>query len=236
MNYRLWAAVGALVLLAGCVQAPKKQAFNREQATALKTLAIVQPPNQEQVDVIIVAHPGMSFGLVGGLIAAADMQAKTSRLSTAIDPKELRLQEQFSQKLKERLATIGYQSQTLTMPKDTKAEQVLPMARQQSSADALVQVELVGRYIAAGPSSDYFPFVQAKVVAQDMRTGTTLYEDTFTYGYANGNQQTVHFASSADHRYADMDALVANPAKARAGLVAGLDSVVDQIIADLRRN
>jgi hypothetical protein len=63
----------AYALLAGCAEMPK-QAFNARKATQLKRVVLVHPENQTEYATDIVNHPGVSFGLIGGLIAAADIQ------------------------------------------------------------------------------------------------------------------------------------------------------------------
>jgi len=230
------AAIAALALLAGCAQAPKKQAFNRDAATHIKSIVLTQAPNQDSYEAAVLGHPGMSFGLIGGLIAAADMQAKSSKLSAAIDPTLTRLQDRFSERLSENLARAGYQTQVVVLPKDTKEEQIVTVARQKASGDAVLAVGLIGAYWAAGPSSDYFPRLLVRVRQIEAASGNTLYEDTFTYGYANPQAQTIHLASDAQYRFADIDALVADPDKTRQGWYAGLDAIAAQIAADLKKN
>lgn len=121
--------VGAILVLSafltGCAQPLKKQAFNRETAKDINTVVLTRADNQEEYQAYMLGHPGMGFGLIGGLVAAADMQGKTNKLTTAIDPKEVKLQERFGEKLKESLALVGYQTTLVVLPKGTKEEQVL---------------------------------------------------------------------------------------------------------------
>jgi hypothetical protein len=223
-------------VLFGCAQPPKKQAFNREAAGHIKTVVVTLPPNQESYEAAILGHPGMSFGLVGALIAAADMQGKTNKLTLAINPAEARLQERFSVKLSEGLASAGYSVTTVTLPKDTKDDQTLTLAKKMASGDAVVAINLIGGYWAAGPSTDYFPRVLAKVRTFDAASGGVLYEDTISYGYAMPQSQTIHLASDSRYRFDSIDALTRDPDKTREGLYSGLDAIVAQVVADLKRN
>lgn len=232
-------SLGALAIVAalvGCAQAPKKQAFNREAAGHVKTVVITQTPNQDSYEAAILGHPGMSFGLIGGLVAAADMQAKTNKLTAAISPTETRLQDRFSTKLSEGLAKAGYTANVVALPKDTKEDQWLPLAKAKASGDAFLTVNLTGGYWAAGPSTDYFPRVLATVRTFDSASGGVLYEDTFSYGYAMPQAMTIHLASDPTYRFANIDSLTGNPVKTREGLYAGLDAIVAQIVADLKKN
>lgn len=224
----------AALLLAGCAQVPR-QAFNAAAATNLHKVVVTQAQNQDEYDVNMVGHPGMSFGLIGGLIAAADLQAKTSQLTKAIDPKETRLQERFVEKLSAGLKSDGYDTEIVVLPKDTKEDQALALAKQHAGNDAVLLVQMRAGYWAAGPSSDYFPRIIANVKAVDSKTDKVLYEDTITYGYAMPQLQTVHLASDSTYRFKDMDALVVSPVKIREGLYAGVEAVTHQIVSDLKK-
>ena len=224
----------AAALLAGCAPLPR-QAFNAASATHIKKVVVTHQQNQDQYEINIVGHPGMSFGLIGGLVAAADMQAKATQLTKAIDASETRLQERLGQTLSARLKVAGYEPDIVVLPKDAKEADALALAKQRGASDAVLLVNIFGGYWAAGPSSDYFPRLMAKVKAVDAKTEKVLYEDTITYGYAMPQAQTVHLASEPTYRFKDMEELVRDPARTRAGLYAGIEAVAQQIAADLKR-
>lgn len=236
MLMKKWIGIITLVALAGCAQPIKKQAFNKEASGNIRTLAISQSKDQESYDALVLGHPGMSFGLIGGLIAASDMQSKSNQLTAAIDPKETRLQERFAMKLSASLARSGYAVKVVPASKDATEDQVVNVLTQSAGTDGVLAVTVLGRYLAAGPATDYFPYVLVKVKKVDSKSGNVLYEDTFSYGYASAGLETVHFASDASYRFANIDSLVANPAKTREGLIAGLDAIIAQITADLKKN
>lgn len=232
---KMAAAMAFAVVMTGCaVQPLPRQAFNAAAAGHIKTVVVTQSPNQDTYEAAVLGHPGMSFGLIGGLVAAADMQSKSSKLTAAIDANETRLQQRFAERLVERLRESGYDAQVAAVPKDAKEEQALAAARQARSGDAVLLVTVVGAYWAAGPSTDYFPRLLVKVKELDAG-GKTLYEDTFTYGYAVANAQTVHLASDPKFRFKDIDALTADPATTRDGLYQGVEAVVGQIASDLKK-
>jgi len=231
---RLGAVLVSVVLVTGCAQM-NKQAFNNQANVSLKSLAISQPRIQDEYETIVLGHPGMSFGLIGGLIAAADMQSKTNKLTAVIEPKELKLQERFTSKLAENLTKVGYTTEVVNIPKDVGDDQVVNFVKKNASTDAIITLKVRGSYMAAGPSTDYLPyiFINAKMHA---KTGEILYEDNFTYGYAAQNMKSVHFASDPSYRFNTIDNLTADPAKTRESLIAGIDGIVDQIVLDLKRN
>jgi hypothetical protein len=235
MRFTLWLAAGLAVLVTGCAQAPKKQAFNREGAAAIKTVAITKGSKTEFYEAGMLGHPGASFGLIGGLIAAADIQSKSNRLTQAIKPEETKLQERLNEKLQAALAQVGYETSVMALPAEVSEEQLLETVKK-SATDTVLTVGVVGKYLAAGPSSDYFPYIVVKARKLESKTGKVLYEDTFTYGYTFPNVQTVHMASDAKYRFNSIDALVADPKVTRQGLIDGLDVITGQIASDLKKN
>lgn len=237
MRYlKLLTAVLALTLFAACAPL-KKQAFNREAAGNIHVVVVTQPENQTQYEAAIIGHPAAGFGLIGGLIAAADINAKSNRLTTAIDVQETRLQERFSAKLADDLKEIGYDAKIVAIPKGTNEADMLTVARRAGDSDAVVELTIYGGYWAAGPTTDYVPRMLVKVKSVDTHSGATLYEDSFSYGYTPPtNTQIVHLDADQQYRFTNIDALVADPTRTRAGLYAGVDLIAGQIAADLKKN
>ena len=234
MSARMVAVALALAVLAGCAQVPRK-AYNREANGHIRSVAIVHVDAPERYEAIVLGHPGQSFGLIGGLIAAADMQIKSNRLTEALDPDRTRLRQRFIDKLASALGQQGYQVHPVAAPAGTPDDELVDVAKAKVAADATVTVTMIGRYMAAGATSDYFPQIVVKVRKMETGSRSMLYEDTFSYGFTLPQSQTVHFASDASYRFADIDRLLADPSRTRDGLLAGLDAIVAQIAADLRR-
>jgi len=232
---RVGAALAVVVLLGACAQLPK-QAFNREAATHVHALIVTQDRNQTSYEAAVLGHPAMSFGLIGGLIAAADMQYKSGKLTAAIDPVETRLQERFTATLAEHLARSGYETSTVVLPAGSKDVDVVAYAKSHAKGDAVLVVHLYGGYWAAGPSTDYQPRLSAPIRLVDLYSGKVLYEDVISYGYAPAQDKTIHFASDSKYRFANIDVLTGDPALTRAGLLDGLDPVAHQIAEDIKRN
>jgi len=184
----------------------------------------------------VIGHAGASFGLIGGLIAAADIQSKSNRFTAAINPGTTKLQERLAQAVAEQLKTVGYDSAAFSVQKDITEVQWLEAARKVPNAQAALYMRSVAGYWAAGHATSYVPrlVVQARLV--DLKSGTTLFEDTFSYGYASPNMKTIHTGADSKYSYKDIDALVANPEEARQGLIDGVNVIAKQIAEDLKRN
>lgn len=224
----------ALALLAGCGSV-KRQAYNREGASAPASLSVGQQKNQPEYEVAVLAHPGISFGLIGGLIAIADAAHKSKRVSEAIDPDQVRLQVRFAERLAERLGQGGWSADVVPLGTETNEEQVLQALKRTGKGSAALLVDVVGKFLAAGPTTDYFPYVAAKVKLVDTASGATLYEDMITYGYSFSRLESVQLPAPEADRFANVDALVLDPARTRQTLWDGIDAIVEQIARDLKR-
>jgi len=230
----LMCVAAAAMVLGGCANAPKK-AFNKEGAAHIQTLAVSERTAKESYSVTIVAHPGVNFGLIGGLVAAADMAGKSDKLTSSLNPAETQVQKRFSQKLSDALKVGGYQTSVLTLADGVAAGKAFESVRSNLKSDAFIDVDVQAGYVAAGPSSDYLPFVRVAVLNTDTKSGSPVYQDTITYGYTYEGAKTVHLTSDKQYRFKDMDDLLARSALAREGLYAGLDLIASQIASDLKR-
>lgn len=227
------AALAALVL-AGCANTPRK-AFNREGAAQIKTVAVVQRSAKESYNVNIVAHPGINFGLVGGLVAAADLSSKSTKLTAALDPAQTELQKKLTARVVEKLTSAGYVASALSVPPTTDDGKAFEAVRGKLSADVLVDLDISGGYTAAGPDTEYLPFLRVAILGKEAKSGNTLYQDLITYGYTHQGLKSVHLESDTSYRFKNLDDLLARSEQARQGLLAGIDLVATQVANDLRR-
>src|SRR3989442_15965784 len=92
--------------LVSCVSVPK-QAFEKKDAAPVKKiglLQVVEPPNYQVQN---MGGPAMAFGLIGGLVAAADASSKTDRFTLKMKEQKLTLGDQMAQAVVERLKNQG---------------------------------------------------------------------------------------------------------------------------------
>lgn len=229
------AGMAALVLMLGGCANVQKKAYNKEAATHVQRVAVAEQAGKESYTINIIAHPGMNFGLLGGLVAAADLSSKSDTLTTALDPQQTALRQRMSKKLADSLKTNGYETNVMALAEGVEAKKAFDSVRSALKDDALVSMDVQAGYVAAGPASDYLPFLRVEVLHTDAKSGDVLYQDTITYGYTFENAKTVHLSSAPQYRFKDMDDLKLRTDLAREGLYAGLDLIVAQISADLKR-
>ncbi len=235
-SLRLWGCVLGLVVLTGCVQAPKKQAFNAVAAKQISTVVVTEFEEPKEYVAAILGHPGVSFGLIGGLIAAADQSSKTNRLTEAISPATTKLQAQLVQDVSKRLTAQGYQVTTFAVPKDMVFDATLAAAKNaHPSAQTVLRLGMGISYLAAGPSSDYMPSLRVRATMINASTSDVLYEELLEYGFSLAGSQAVVIPHDKKYQFADIDKLVTQAPLARQGLQEGVGLIADQIANDLKR-
>lgn len=234
-----WTAlVAALALLAGCAQPAKKQSLDRERAKSLKTVVLAQRPNQDAYLVSIQTMPGQDLGVMAALIEGAIEKSHSDRLKKAIDPADMRLQERFSARLQQKLAAAGYETRLVVLPSiPSKDDELLAQVKAKGmSGDAVLAIGMSGGYASAGPAGEVLPKVGAHVRVVDANSGELLYQDQLAYCFTLAQSDATVLPCDPRHRFKNVDALVADPAKAREGLIAGLDPLAARVAADLKRD
>ena len=71
-----FACVALLVSALGACGGIHKQAFNKDAHQDVKTVGLLEPASNGEYSVLNHGHVGGGFGLIGGLIAVADMQSE----------------------------------------------------------------------------------------------------------------------------------------------------------------
>jgi hypothetical protein len=231
-----WVGLGVLLATLGAC-APMPQAFNREAAANIKTVVIAQRPNQTEYGVRVVSNPSFNAGLIGGLIEDAASLSRTQRLAPLIKPEEMRVQERFSAKLQEKLTAMGYATKIVVLPNLAGSDpELLARVKLQAQADAVLVVPMYAQYGAIGLASQHLPWVSVSARLLDGTTAATLYASTVNYGFTVYPTDPSTLPAAPQYRFADIEALVADPAKAAEGLLAGLDLLVARVAGDLKRN
>lgn len=223
------------LLLTGCATKFEKQAFNSEASAGIKKITVSQWNEQDEYSVRVVNHPGLSFGIIGAAIVAADTASKTKTLNDAMDPKKTQLTTVFYEKALPGLRQLGYEVIAVPMKRNDQTPAAKGAVRVAQGQDASLLLSIEGAYLAAGASTDYYPFVAVNAELTDSKSQATLYREAYHYGYNGGSTDIVHFGAAADCKFKDIDALTANIEKTRNCLMASVDVLVKQLVADLTK-
>jgi hypothetical protein len=226
--------LGSLVVT-GCATKFEKQAFNSEASAGIKKIAVQQWSDQDEYPARVVNHPGMSFGLIGAVVTAADTASKTKKLNDVLDPNKTNLTADFYAKALPGLRQLGYEVVAVPVKRGAQAVEVNNAVRVTQGQDAFLLLNIEGAYLAAGASTDYFPSVVMTAELSDSKSQAVLYKEAYHYGYNDGNKDVVHIEAASDCKFSDIDRLIANIEKTRTCLTASVDILVKQMVADLKK-
>ncbi len=237
------AALMVLLLTTGCETVPKKQAFNSQQVSAIKSITIAVREDETKYPAFMMSHPatalGAGFGAIGGAIgggiAESDTNERTARLTAALNPAKTKLRQTFVADLERHLAKEGYQVKRTSFAETLDFNAAVNAARASNTTDAvLVAYMLWNGYTTPFANEDYEPeiMVDAKLISRD---GRVLFEDRLTYGFRRLSSTAIHREAPQSHRFKNMEALLANPDKTRTVLVEGARSVAEQLSRELKR-
>ena len=237
---RMLGAVFAMSVLASCASLPPQQSFNKQSNQNIKKIAVLQMRETEP-GVFIMNNPGASFGLIGGLIAEADLAAKRKKLREALSSANVDYVVSFKTQLNVAMEKRGYQ---LVWPdpivETTKAPRTNNSIRKSykavSNADAQLDVNFgfVG-YAAAGASKNapYRPTgtVLAQLVSADGKT--KLFTETVVYHNVFNLQGAVTVAPDENHNYPKFSDVEAAGPEAANGLKLAVEALADKLAEQL---
>lgn len=217
------------VLTVGCASTPK-QSFNAAANTHVKKVAVINPPAVERVNINILAHPGSSFGLIGGLVAAADMESKTGSYNQALGANKPDWGAYTQQQMTSALQSAGYSVESLAVRQKGDTEHLSKYPS--TTADAFLDYYFGVAHLAAGPTTNYVPSVNLNVRLVDAKKQTVLYEESLSSGLTTNTATT---AASAPKEYKNMAELNANAAESAETLKQGITQITQRIGKDLKK-
>jgi hypothetical protein len=221
------------VVLSGCATVPK-QSFNAAANTHVKKVAVIAPQSVENIAVDMVSHPGTSFGLVGGLVAAADMHAKTSSYNNALGSAKTDWKSFSQQQVADELKKKGYEVETVDIRKKTDTDYL--SSYPSTMADAFLDYQLRVAQLAAGPTSNYIPTTSMKVRLVDAKNQKILYEEALVSGLSSdASNQTISLSPANPQGYKDIAELTAHAQESTAALKQGIQQMAQRIASDLKK-
>jgi hypothetical protein len=221
-------------IFTGCMQTPNVN-FNAQMNRDIKTIAIVPPKNIKEINIFYYNHPGMSFGLAGGLIAAAEFSSKTSTYNKLIQSAKFDVNKYFLSKLAYYLKKEKYKVKLL--PVDPKRDNKYLKQYPEVDANAYLDILLleVG-YIAGGPSAKYKPTVKISARLVKKSDKSIVYDKYLATGENFALAEEVDYIETdMQDSYEDFESLKKNAHKSVNGLKKALDKVAKRLALALKR-
>ncbi len=225
--------VAFALISAGCASAPK-QAFNRAAHSSINTIVILEPAPPKEYEVANLGHAGLSFGLIGGLVAAADISAKTSEFTQLMKTRNFKASDEYRDALVASLEKSGY---TVKVQGVARNEQDLlkTYSNLDPEADAYVDSLIKTGYYSAAGATDYVPLFRTHVRMVKRGTNEVVYEEQVAYGYENRADKAVSLAADKKYYFKDFAAIKSGADAALEGMRAGIPLVASRIAQDISR-
>lgn len=239
---RLSLLLFAGLVLVGCVSAPPRQSFNRTES-AISSIAVL-PMRPSEPQVMIMNNPGYQFGLIGALVAEANLAAKRGKLRTKLEQAGFDqgrvLQEALGRALEKRGYTVVWPNDLVdrgNAPREAMGGRKSYPAIANAQAQLDVNYGFIG-YAAAGATSNapYRPTVTMSVRLLSADGSRTLFRDTFVYNnvFSVGPMRD-STTIEPDPRFAypafdDLDAAGSKPAE---GLRVAIEAIAEKIAGRL---
>jgi len=234
------AALIFAVFATGCVSMPDQQAFNREAHANVKNVAVLETwPTRTSV--FMLHHPGASFGLIGGLIAAGDQASKEKRFRELMEKAGFDPLAYFKERLDHHMSARGYtlrwpESQTQTGKVDRGSFGLRKHYKGQLDVDAQMDVNFgfVGYAAAgAGKNSPYRPTVTVGVRLVSPDGKQNYFTDYFAYNNLFNLQKAVALNADEAFSYPSFDDLESAGTTSVDGVKQAIDAVAAEIAKQL---
>ena len=230
---KLICAMLLLVTLAAC-GGFHKQAFNKDAHQDVKTLGLLEPASNEEYTVANIGHPGVGFGLIGGLIAVADMKSKTDQFTELMKARNFKLVEEYQTALNAELQNMGYTIKIIK-PVREKPTFLESYDNLDKDVDAYLDMGVSAGYLCASVSADYIPTVRSGVRLVKNGSKEIIYQDLLVYGYEYRRGDAITFAADQKYFFKDFSELESNPDRALEGLRTGIPVIARRVAQDLKK-
>lgn len=220
------------LVLAGCASKPPKVDLAADAAEQLQTITVVKLPPMK-LGVTNLAHPGMVFGAIGGIVAAADAKSKTDALNQALAANNYVLSDAIAASLALKLKEAGYIVKVEGAGwVEEDGKYTLTKEKIPGDGPVLIVTTAVAGFIAT-ISDDYMPTIWAmgRVLAADH--ATELYRGYHSTGWKPGTSDWKYV--KATRTFKNFDVLMADPLATANALTEAADVIAHSMVDDLRR-
>jgi len=160
----IWVRLAFVLLalsLSACVSFPKQQ-FDKQAAGEIKRIAVIEVEEPAEYSVVnFNPAMGAAFGLIGGLVEAANNMSKTTQFTASAKELDLHLGAELGAQIKQALEQRGYQVSYVTGVRTKKNAMISDYAKVPTDADAILDVVVEnGGYYSGPASSDYTPWLR----------------------------------------------------------------------------
>ena len=226
--------LSAALLLTACVSSPEKVEVSASRLANIDTISIVRVPEPANYAVVNLGHPGMAFGLIGGLVADADENSKEGRLTAAFKENGVAVGNELTNQLVAKLSSAGYRVDVIEGSWTvTDGFQELDYGTIHSDADAVLVVKpTISGFVTTSPIADYEPTFKVLATLMGPDDREEIYKSLQGYGWSTQGSAN---ASASIPTFANVDAIMTDIAGASGALYAAGDVIANNLTAELSK-
>jgi hypothetical protein len=230
---RLAALAVLLVTVSACVSAPPTTSFDKSTHAAVKNIRLMPVGMPEKPQVNIMAPVGANFGLIGAAVEAGRAANASREMTEILAKTSYDYKADIPSSVMTAMSDAGF---IVTAGEGVRPEKerfkYLSTYPKEEGVDAYLDVfaTYVG-FLAAGATTDYRPTVQLSARLVNAADGKTIFQDQIVYGPAMPYMKAITVTPDDQHKFANRDALQANPE----GTTAALKAAVAGAAAELAK-
>jgi hypothetical protein len=232
------ALLTVISIAAGCASTPQ-QSLDANTNLSSKAIAVVPVGMPKNAQVTVIHSAGASFGLIGGLADAARFSAHAKDLAEMLQNQGYNFHSSISEGIVGVVRVDGYQAIVLDEGKtgSERSKWLTPLPADKS-ADLYLDVYLdTFGYVADNDSTPYFPAIAAQARVTDLAGKQIFYSHVIYNPVLDvlGNSKGPKLPVDSQYGFANMDALKADPKKAREGLEAAVSALLLELKNELNQ-
>jgi hypothetical protein len=232
-NAKVLALLIFALALAGCVTV-ENQPFNKAAHSQIKTIAILPAPPVPDYSINILHHPAGGFGLIGGLVIAAELTHKGTQFTASMQQEKFDVAKALNAAVQKEVEQRGYKVVVLDDLKRPEPKLLESYGDVKAGADAYLDLVITtAGYWANSHSTPYYPQLSTPVRLVNAKDGAIVYNSLMVYGPFGGPKGATRLSPDGSYAPANFDALQASPARSADGLRSAVQAVAKQIAADL---
>lgn len=224
-----------LALITGCAGPVPRIDSPAGAMSQVRTITVIRSPEPQTYAVVNFGHPGIAFGLIGGIVAAADQHNKQERLTQAIKlqgaPKATHM---LADNIAQRLAQRGFEVSVEDGPwEEADGKFKLDFEKITATTDTvLVIMPTIVGFIATGATSDYLPTITAIATLLGKDREKPIYRGFHAAGWQPKSDGWRY--SSPSITFGNFEGLMRDPAATAAALNHAAAEVAATVAEDLQ--
>jgi len=221
-----------VLALCSCASGPKRVDIEPGNAKSYQHIGLIEMDNIEHFHALSMSGAPAIFGLIGGLVAGANQNARYEKLSAAINSKGINLGSNFTATLKVKLEEKGYKVSIIKGVRDKEGFIIEDTSKINSDVDAYLDVIInIAGFVDRGLGKPYRPIINSRAQLTRNDTDEVVFLNVFNYGYKLVNDEWTHIPQVGDKSYADFKAIMADVGGAIAELEKSISPISTSIVS-----